>query len=84
MITQFYRGAINVVKVEIKGKDVIFYDSNLCKNGVNALQVLARDREKLGKWKTRTRNMNEQEIAQELKKDFMKDLGLKLSSEVSK
>ena len=84
MITQFYKGALNVVKVEITGKEVIFYDSNLCKNGVNALQVLARDREKLGKWKTRIKNLTEKEIAQELKKDFMKDLGLHLSSEVIK
>ena len=48
-----------MVKVEITGKKVIFYDANLCKDGVSAEQVLSRDREKLGKWKTRIKNLSE-------------------------
>lgn len=84
MITQYYKGPLYVAKVEIKGKQVIVSDSNFVPNGINIEKVLAKDIEKLKKWRTRIKNMTEKEIAQELQTDFMKDLGLTLSSEVSK
>lgn len=84
MIIQYYKGPLYMAKVQIKGKIVIISDSNFFPNGINVEKVLEKDIEKLKKWKAKTKNMTEEEISMELKKDFMKDLGLTLSSEVVK
>lgn len=81
MITQLYVGGSKIVKVEIKGKEVMIFDSNIIINGIRVEQILARDIKKLKQWRTRINKMTEKQIAAELRRDFRKNNGLLLSSE---
>jgi len=81
MITQYYRGSLNVVKVVIKEKLVIIYDSNMVRKGISVEQELARDRVKLAKWRIKIKNMTEKEIALEMKKDLQGEYGLTMTKE---
>ena len=81
MIIQYYKGNLNIIKVVVDNRNVMIYDSNIVRNGISVEQVLARDIEKLKKWKLRIKNMTEEEIAKEIQKDLKEDNGLILSSE---
>ena len=81
MIIQYYKGPLNIVKVVIEKRKVIISDTNLIRNGIEVQNLLAKDIEKLRKWKEKIKKMTEKEIAEEIRKDLRKENGLTLSSQ---